>query len=515
MNDHPASTDDSRDDVVSLKPLFRFLAAYRRVIGLAVVGAIVLSVMVLVVALLVLPAERTASIQVRLLFEGASEGRYPNGTPFSVAEIVATPVLSEVYRMNDLQRFGSYQDFRESMTILQASLEQELLAAGYSARLADTKLTPTDRARLEDEFRKRLATVKDPVYALTMRRSSRLKVIPAALAEKILNDTMAVWAQQAKDLKGALRFNVAAVSRELLNPEALEQDFLIAADDLRLQARRAVSVTQGLMSVPGAASFRTSKEHVSLSDVDFALSYTLRTEIEPLVSQIQQSGLANDPAAMQRYVRSRITELRLARDAARGRIQALQDALQGYMSAKGGRTREGAAGDGPSGRPQGSDTQTLIPQLSDTFLDRVIEMSTQTQAADVAYRQDLAERLIREGVSLSTLDQDMAYYEQLERSGRSGAAPVPAVQAAVLKQRLRSAADAVQRSIGKLASLYEELSDQQLNPASIYAVSRPFATSTRFALSGSTILLSLALAVLLALIVTPIACAYHRSSRRS
>jgi hypothetical protein len=497
MNDHSASTDDSRDDVVSLKPLFRFLAAYRRVLGLAVVGAILLCVVVLVVLLLILPAERTASIQVRLLFEGASEGRYPNGTPFSVAEIVATPVLSEVYRMNDLQRFGPYQDFRESMTILQASLEQELLAAGYSARLADTKLTPTDRARLEDEFRKRLATVKDPVYALTMRRSSRLKVIPAALAEKILNDTMAVWAQQAKDLKGALRFNVAAVSRELL-----------------IQARRAVDVTQGLMSVPGAASFRTSKEHVSLSDVDFALSYTLRTQIDPLVSQIQQSGLANDPAAMQRYVRSRITELRLARDAARGRIQTLQDALQGYMSAKGGRAREGASGEGSSGRQQGSDTQTLIPQLSDTFLDRVIEMSTQTQAAEVAYRQDLAERLIREGVALSALDRDMAYYEQLEQAGRSGAAPVPAAQAVVLKQRLRSAADAVQRSIGKLVSLYEELSDQQLNPASIYAVSRPFATSTRFALAGSTILLSLALAVLLALIVTPIACAYHRSSTR-
>src|SRR5687768_13557555 len=304
-----------------------------------------------------------------------------------------------------------------------------------------------------------------------MRRSARLKVIPSELAEKILNDTMAVWAQQAKDLKGALRFNVAAVSSELLNPEALEQDFLIAADDLRLQARRAVDVTQGLMSVPGAASFRTGKEHVSLSDVDFALSYTLRTEIEPLVSQIQQSGLANDPAAMQRYVRSRITELRLARDAARGRIQTLQDALQGYMAAKGARPREGASGDGASGRPQGADTQTLIPQLSDTFLDRVIEMSTQTQAADVAYRQDLAERLIREGVALSALDRDMAYYQELEQAGRPGGAPVPSAQAAVLKQRLRSAADAVQRSIGKLASLYEELSDQQLNPSAIYAVS--------------------------------------------
>ena len=185
MNDHsqekerdvvrPGSADDSQGDVVSLKPLIRFLAAYRRVLALAVLTAMVLCVVVLLVLMLVLPAERTGSIQVRLLFDGAADGRYPNGTPFSPAEIVATPILSEVFRINDLQRFGRYEDFKESMTVLQASLEHELLAASYTARLTDTKLTPTDRARLEDEFRKRRAAIKDPVYTLTMRRSSRLK----------------------------------------------------------------------------------------------------------------------------------------------------------------------------------------------------------------------------------------------------------------------------------------------------------------------------------------------------
>lgn len=511
----PTSADGSWDDVVSLKPFFRFLAAYRRVLGMAVVGAILLCISVLLVLLLVFPAERTASIQVRMLFEGAAEGRYPNLTAFSPAEIIATPVLSEVYRMNELQRFGPYADFRESMTVLQASLEQELLAAAYSARLADTKLTPTDRAKLEDEFRKRLADVKEPVYSLTMRRSSRLKVIPAVLEEKILNDTLAVWAQQAKDLKGAVRFNVPAVSQRLMEPGAVERDFLVAADDLRLQARRAVEVTQGLMNVPGAATFRSAKELVSLSDVDFALKHALRTEIEPLMSMIQQAGLTNDPPATQQYLRSRISQLRLERDATRGRIQAMQDALRGYMTAKGARTNEGVAGEGTAARQQGFDTQTLIPQFSDTFLDRVIEMSTPTQAADVAYRQNLSDRLIAEGEELSGLERDTAYYEQLEDSGRPGAGPLPAAQVVAMKQRLQRAADAVQLSIGRLATVYAELSEQRLNPsASLYAISRPFATKTRYALAWSTVMLSLALAVLLALIVTPIVCAFHRSSIR-
>ena len=522
MNDHAqekernaeraAFADDTHGDVVSLKPVIRFLAMYRRVIALAVAAAVGLCILVLLILMLVLPVERTASLQVRLLFDGAAESRYPNGTPFSPAEIVSTPVLSEVYRINDLQRFGKYDDFKESMTVLQASLEHELLSAAYTARLADTKLTATDRARLEDEFRKRRAAIKDPHYTITMRRSSRLKVMPADLAEKVLNDTLAVWSEQAKALKGAVRFNVPVVSRNLLNAKSLDRDFLIAADDLRLQARRAVNITEGLMLIPGAASMRSQKEGVSLSDVSFTLADTLRTEVEPLVYWIQQNGMANDPAAMQRYVRGRVSELRLERDATRARIQSLQSALEGYMSAKGSRTREASAGTGNSGR-QGSESQTLIPQLSDTFLDRIVEMSTQTQAADVAYRQDLAERLIREGVALSELDRDTAYYEQLEQAGRSGGSAVSATQAAAVKERLKAAAESVQQSIGRLVSFYDELSEQRLNPTgTLYATSTPFSTKTRYALTWSTVALSLALAVLLALVLAPIGCLYHRSS---
>ena len=512
----PAFADDSQGDVVSLKPLVRFLAMYRRVLGLAVVAALGLCIVVLLVLMLILPAERTASLQVRLLFDGAAEGRYPNGTPFSPAEIVATPILSEVYRINDLQRFGRYEDFKESMTVLQASLEHELLAAAYTARLADTKLSSTDRARLEDEFRKRRAAIKDPLYTLTMRRSSRLKVMPVTLGEKVLNDTLAVWSEQAKALKGAVRFNVPVVSRDNLNPKALERDFLIAVDDLRLQARRAVDIAEGLLLIPGAESLRSQKEGVSLSDVTFALADTLRTEIEPLVNLIQQSGLANDPVAMQRYVRGRVTELRLERDATRARIQTMQDALQGYMSTKGARTRDASAATGASGRQQGGESQTLIPQLSDTFLDRIVEMSTQTQASDVAYRQDLAERLIREGVALSGVDRDTAYYEQLEKNARFGDASVTAAQSTAVKERLKTAAEAVQLSVGRLITLYDELSEQRLNPGTnLYAVSTPFAVKTRYALSWTTVALSMALAVLLALIAAPIACVYHRSSARS
>src|SRR5674476_571254 len=84
---------------------------------------------------------------------GAAQGQYPNLTPFSVSEIVASPVLTEVYRINDLQRFGKYEDFKDSMFVQQSNPDLDLLAFEYQALLADTKLSPVDRARIQDEFK--------------------------------------------------------------------------------------------------------------------------------------------------------------------------------------------------------------------------------------------------------------------------------------------------------------------------------------------------------------------------
>ena len=182
--------DQSTDEVVSLRPLVHLVKRYRFVIVSSIAGALIFGAGLLLVLAIVLPAETTGSIQFRLLFDGAADGRYPNGTSFSPAEIVATPVLSDVYAANDLQRFGKYQAFKESMAVLRSSLAQDMLASAYQARLADTKLTPVDRARIEDEFRKKREAITDPVYSLTIRRNERLRVMPPDLMEKILNDTL-------------------------------------------------------------------------------------------------------------------------------------------------------------------------------------------------------------------------------------------------------------------------------------------------------------------------------------
>jgi hypothetical protein len=520
MTDHARDVDatshessaDSPSEVVSLRPLLLLLAKYRNVIALSVVGAMALCGAGLLAIAALMPTEHTGSLQFRLLFDGASEGRYPNGTSFSPAEIVATPVLNEVFRVNDLQRYGSYQDFKDSMAVLRSSVAIDMLAAAYSARLADTRLTGVDRARIEDEFRKKREALIDPVYTVTIRRSERLSAMPTALMEKVLNDTVQIWARQTDEVKGVTRFDVPVFSPGILKPDLLEQDYLMAADGLRVQARRAAGLAARLMQLPGASSIRSEKDRTSLSDVSYDIADTLRNRIEPLIFLIQERGLATQPQVMAKYLEGRVTDLRLERDATNARIAALQDALQGYMS-NSARSREtpGQAGNRPAQPLEG---QTVIPQMSDSFLDRIIEMSTQTQAADVEYRKKLTDRIIREGEALFELNQSAAYYDALERGFRPAARSVTAGEDDVRAQ-LRLAYDALVLAINRLMVLYDELSAQRLNPATmLYAVSDPFSSRTTRALTSRTVVFSLALAAVLALFVAPIGCAIHQSIDR-
>jgi hypothetical protein len=507
--------DSSTDEVVSLRPLVQLIKRYRFVIVASIAGALIFGTTMLLVLAIVLPVERTGSIQFRLLFDGASNGKYPNGTSFSPAEIVATPVLADVYTANDLQRFGKYQAFKESMAVLRSSLAQDMLNAAYSARLADTKLTPVDRARLEDEFRKKREAITDPVYALTIRRNSRFRVMPPDLMEKILNDTLVGWAKQADELKGVTRFNVPVFSSTILKPELLDKDYLIAADGLRVQARRAANLAQTLLVLPGSAAIRSQKDSASLSDVTFALADILRNQIEPAIYLIIDRGLTSDPRTMTQYLRGHLVDLQNERDATRSRIQALRDALQGYM-ASGSRQREATPGSPgvQTQQQQGLDTQTLIPQINDTFLDRLISMSTATQERDVEYRQRLTERIIKEDESLFDLNQMTAYYDGLVKLARSTGGPDPVTGAAVRAQ-LRSAYDALVVTVNKLMTLYEEVSAQRLNPAAVlYAVQDPFTVRTQYALTWGTAVLVLSVCFMAALVGAPIACAMHQARTR-
>lgn len=522
----PSPPIDPHDDEFSLEPLFRTLWGYRRFIAATIAGVMVLFAVVLFGLYLRSPVERLATVQFRLLFDGADNGKYPNGTAFSSADIISTPVLTEVFGANELQRFGEFQDFKNAVFIVESNPEIDLLSYEYQAKLTDPKLTPVDRARIEEEFRKKRESLTVG-YSLSFRRWERTSRMPGELMSKVLEDTLAGWARQAAERKGALNYNISVLSRNILPSESIEaEDYVVVVDILRSKILRILSNIDKISTLPGAAVARTGKERISLAEVRANLEDVLRFKVQPLIGMIRSTGLSKDPQLAVLYLENQLFQNKLESNQATGTVRTLQDSLRQYMQqnmqAAGPEQATGdRRGGGSLPSAGGMGVPALIPQFGESFLDRLVAMSTQNN--DVRFRQDITERVITEGVAAVALEKDMAYYEDLITAlrgvlRRGGASELPEVRqraAALVKARSEETLRDILRSLDQVNAIYEELSAHNLNPNTLlYKTTAPFTIRTSRALGLRAAALYAALVFIFSLFLVPAGCLVYDYFRR-
>jgi hypothetical protein len=476
-------TGPNQDDEISLRPYFDMIWRQRQIVLAATVGVGVLFILAAIALVILSPAERIASIPFRLLFEGAAENKYPNDTPFSPTEIVAAPVLTEVFQINDLQRFGKFDVFKDTVFVLQSNPQIDQLEYEFAARLSDSKLTPVDRARIEADFKSKRDALTDPSFTLTLRRSERFTVMPRDLAQKVLTDTLATWARQAELRKGVMRYNIAALSSKLLSRQMLEDsDYLVGADQLRAKAVRIINTVDELEKVPGANALRPEKEDISLPEIRATLEDVLRFELEPLLGIIRSEGVSKNARLVSLYASNMVFQLELDKQESDARARALQTSLREYSSQTGSRATENGRPNG--GQPQsGLDTPGLMPQLTESFLDRLQSMSALTQKGELEYRRKLTDQTIKEATHAATLDKEVAYYKGLLKSVEGiGNRPAGSPElVALIKTRSAKAFDVIEKATNQLSVLYQEISRHNLNPTvSLYAVTGPFTDRTQY-----------------------------------
>jgi hypothetical protein len=514
MTTRGSDAPDYMEDEISLKPYFETLRGYRRVIGAAVVGVATLYLVSVLLVFLIAPAERLGSIEFRLLFEGAEKGEYPNGNLFSASEIVAGPVLTEVFKANDMQRFGKYEDFKDSVFVLNSNLELDLLAYDYTARLADTKLGPVERVRIEEEFRRKREAAVDPVYTISMLRRERLTTLPRDLMNKVLLDILSTWATQADERKGATRYNVDVLSPSILQRDTLDrEEYLVAIDILRAKSSRVLATIDEIAKLPGAKTIRVGEERLSLADVRAGLEDVVRFKLEPLLGLIRSEGITKNPRALALYANNQLFQLRQEQQESAVRVQALQASVrefsaQGGLSA--GDTRAGAAGSAA-----GTGGGAVTPQLDQSFLDRIMGLSTAKD--DSEYKRRITDRVIVESEKMAARGREAAYYEDLAKElrasgSRAGESPE---MVALIKSRSIEAFNEIVKAIEQTATIYREISTLNLNPSTtLFTVTEPFTEHTKRSLTARTITLYFVLFVMLTMIVVSIGCLIHHAFRK-
>ena len=498
MTDHEGNNDEA--DELSLTPLLLTLWSYRRAISVAFAAVLVgyLGVMLLFSA--IVPKESLASLSFRLTFEGAERDQFPNGTKFSSAEIVTTPVLAEVFRKNELERYVKFGDFKDAMFILQANPDLEMLSYEYQAKLADSKLTPVDRSRIEEEFQKKRESLKSAFFSLNFRKNDRVLKIPVSMLNKILQDTLSTWAQQAAERKGATRYNVAVLSKNAIKKDSLStEDYVVAVDILRSMIERVLKSVDEMAKIPGAEAVRFGEDQVALADVRANLEDLIRFKAEPLVAVIRTNGLSRNVARADVYFSDRLLEVQLQREQVRQRVSSLQEALRAYQQVGGADT----AAAGAEARTGG-----VSPQLSESFIDRLVQLST--QANDVKYRQDLTDRIIEDGVLLADLNRQAEYYDSMRKAFASEHPSTNTAVAAEVTRRISELYSNVSQSIDQVQAVYKQIAQQNLNPDTVlYTVTSPFVVRTTSSLTLSTVFLYLLITLFAAMIVIPLACVAH------
>lgn len=509
---HSVPLDDEAQDEISLERIFSTLWTYRRVIEAGIAITLGVYVVLALAGFMLLPRERLASVGFRLVFDGVDDSKYPNDTKFATSDIIATPVLTEVFATNDLARYtGSFEKFKNSIFVQDANRDLELLDLEYSGRLADLKLAPMDRARLETEYKDKRKAMAAPYYTLTFRKNEQLTKMPPAIIEKSLVDTLATWARQVETRKGALRYNIPLPTRASVPLDLVEQeDFLIAADVLRAKTVGMLDVVDSIAKIAGSAALRVGPDHLSLGEIRAGLNDTHRFRLQPLIATITQSGATTDPKRLRIYVENQLAQARARQTEQQRRVETLQRSLAAYNGDKPFSTVPFTAPAGQSSRPAPADQASAVtPQVTESFLDRIMELSRQN--TDVKYRQDLMVRINEEGMTAAALGRDIPYYEELLRQLPAGG--FSQAQAASIRTATKTVYDSVTKGIDQLNVFFVELSAQNLNASSqLYTMAEPFQDFSQRALSIQAIVMYGMLTFLLAAFLVPLGCLLHHAS---
>jgi len=442
----------------SIADVTRLLREYRTVIRLSLLAIAVAFVIIAITSYVLLPAERTSTLNFRLTFRGADTGEYPNGTTFSVSEILSPVVLSRVFQQNGLERFVDYSSFKSSIFIVQRNDELDALTAEYRARLADPKLTPVDRARIEQEFIEKKQSLSKADHAIVMVANERLRQLPITTRTKILNDVLSTWAEQTVRDKGVLLYDISIVSGGVFGDVSSTPDYLMAADLIRLRLRLVSANIDELLQLPGAKVLRTKTSRRSLGEIRARLDDLAIYRVQPLIVGLARNGITRSETHTVEFLRSAISFSDMSLRSAQGRVSAVRESIKRYLEQRGETPTEDTA------------TGTPSSVVDKGFLDRILQLSAEQN--DLEFRQKLVEEYRTEALRVVPVQAEAQYYRELLDTFQARRPPT-AEEAARIETDIRAVVTEARAATDEVNEIYSALSED-LNPSTaLYVINEP------------------------------------------
>src|SRR6266540_1957316 len=357
---------------VSISHFMHAMQRYSPVILLSIAGVALAFLIIALAMFLSSPSAQITSQPFRLDFEGAGTGHYPNGTKFNIADIISGPMLARVWQDNRLGDYIPLGSFSRAVFVLESNRQYEMLAAEYQTKLADPKLSPIDRERLQKEFEMKSQSITKNEYSINLDRRAGNRGMPEPLARKALLDVLNTWADFAVNQQHVVAYQISVLSPEILNPSAMEQGDVIAAIEvLRAKTNRIISNIAKIQNLPGAMLARTPEDHLSLEEVRIRLDEIMRFRLEPLLALVLRSpGLIGDRTSTVHFLESQLAYDQRQLEATQRLADSIREAMAVYeQPATAPETTATATASKPTGE-QAKPGEAVT--LSDTFLDRLM-----------------------------------------------------------------------------------------------------------------------------------------------
>ena len=422
MNEpHQQSTDhsveDRYEDEIDLRDLVRSLWETRFVVAIAVFGFAGLFWLAVIASTALEGLDYSWETRIHFHFDGASEGRYPNETPFSSADLLSPVVVQRVYEMNDLAATGlGRAEFSGALSVTGYAPTRAFILKRYRAQMERDELTASEVTEIEQAFAEELERAGLAQARLVLSLTETIvpdgSVMSDEVARKVLLDIPRVWARYMTEDTGVFASNTSLYSAEAIESDIFGlDDELITTDVIKDHFDLLASNLDALGELVNAGAVRDPETGLQLSDIEARATWLENFVLEDIRATTLQLGFPSNPLVTIRFFRNRIEELERQKVLLEARADRVQQALQDYLSGQAQSPSSTRRNGTPAMLPDGLRGGTTIPQFGSDFLDRLVELGS--DSGDVQFRQNLTRERLDYTLEAAELQAEISRMNEL------------------------------------------------------------------------------------------------------
>jgi hypothetical protein len=225
---------------------------------------------------------------------------------------------------------------------------------------------------------------------------------------------------------------------------------------------------------------------------------------------VANSGLIQNRAATLRFLESQLAYDQRLLKATQDRAENIRQTLSVYANDQRSAAAETAAALPKEPRPQVQRPDTVTPQITESFLDRLVSLTT--QSSDAVYRQKLANEYRVASQAIVPVQQAVSYDQDVLTVVKSGGAAASA-DAASVRGEIAGTQSEVKQLVGRVNEIYRSISNNLSPSKELYTPTAPPVARTEHSRSLSQLALYGVALLALSLPLTTIFCLIHARIR--